>query len=246
MTDLKNPQRDDGKLNEKLNDALLYSVGGKHADHISEETDQLLDDYGDIQVPESLDEWFSRLEKQNEKKDRARKGMSKAGKMAAVIIAALSLCTAISAFSVDAVRVKLIDIFTEVRDSFGSVDFGGEKLVDFDSSELPPDWCGYYPTKLPRGYVLTDTQYSERGSYLAFEDGGAATLIFAEDPLNSDVLIDSQDAVVTQTDINGMEGVISDKGDSCIIVWHNDEFIFTLIGQISKTTLIEIAESVTK
>ncbi len=46
---------------KKLNETFLYDVGYEHMNNICDETDRLLEGYKELEVPDSLNQWFFNL-----------------------------------------------------------------------------------------------------------------------------------------------------------------------------------------
>ncbi|MBN4069527.1 hypothetical protein JYU11_01330 [bacterium AH-315-G05] len=55
---MKKQSRDERERIDKLNETFLYCIGYEHAQNTCEEVERLLEEYKDIEVPESLNEWF--------------------------------------------------------------------------------------------------------------------------------------------------------------------------------------------
>lgn len=55
MNKLSNEEKERLK---KLNDTFLFNVGYHHENNICDETDMLLEEYKDLGVPDSLNQWF--------------------------------------------------------------------------------------------------------------------------------------------------------------------------------------------
>jgi len=239
---------DENKLGDKLNEAFLYGLGYEHANNLSEQTDGLLEEYSDVEVPEKLDKWFSDFiasEEKAEKRAHARRSFNKVGRRAAVVFVILFLMTAVATISVDAFRIKLFNMMIEVNKKFSVISF--EETENFDASMgLPHDWEGYYPTRLPEGYRVKNKMDTKPIYNIEFENDASEMIIFTQYPISGVSQLDTEDAEVTETEINGMEGLIVVKENCCIIFWHNDDYIFNLSGNIDPSVLKTVAESVVK
>lgn len=75
MRDNKNEVQRDLK---KLNEAFLYDIGAEHAKIICEETDALMDEYKDLEIPESMDQRFYRFLEALEAKERREQRQKRA------------------------------------------------------------------------------------------------------------------------------------------------------------------------
>jgi hypothetical protein len=64
--------------------------------------------------------------------------------------------------------------------------------------------------------------------------------------MNSELQLDSEEGVIIEVDINGMEGIIILKDESNIINWHDNNQNFYIQGNVEKSMLLEVAESILK
>jgi hypothetical protein len=71
-------------------------------------------------------------------------------------------------------------------------------------------------------------------------------IYFIQDSMNSESQLDSEEGLIIEVDINGMEGIIILKDESNIINWHNNNQNFYIQGNVEKSMLLKIAESILK
>ena len=64
--------------------------------------------------------------------------------------------------------------------------------------------------------------------------------------MNSESQLDSEEGVIIEVDINGMEGIIILKDELNIIKWHNNNQNFYIQGNVEKSILLKMAESILK
>lgn len=79
---------------EKLNQMFLYNIGYEYVKNIDRETDEILEKFKDIEMPESLNKWFLDYNEKIEKKKRIKKVKKTAveiSKKVAVIFIIISL-----------------------------------------------------------------------------------------------------------------------------------------------------------
>lgn len=238
----------DHLLSQKKSELLLYSIGNEYAAAVSDETDALLEEYSNLEVPESLDSRVSGLMEQSElnarKKQRHRR-ISKFVKRAAIIVVSLGLLTAGVTMSVEAFRVRLFNIIIEVREKFSLIRFATTSPVDL-TDDLPADWSGYYPTVLPDGYKFSSASQHSRIQNIIFVNSDFDEIYFSQGSISSDLQLDTENAEVSEIKINGMEGLIVVKEELCAIVWHDNINTFYLDGYVDKSLLTEVAESIIK
>ena len=207
---MKNSKENDNVLRDKVSEALLYSIGDEYTDIVFDETDTLLSEYSDIEVPESLDTWFSDIiekSEKSEKKEQKRRKISKFGKRAAVIVVVLGLVSSVTILSVDAFRMQFFNMIIDVSEKFSAISFKGTSTVDITGS-LPKSWDSYYPTVLPEGYMFKRASDLNETKIIIFENGDSKELIFSQMPITTDIQLDTEKAEVTEIKINGMEGLL--------------------------------------
>ena len=69
---MKKQSRDERERVDKLNETFLYNMGYEHAQNTCDEVEALLGEYRDIEVPESLNEWFLKHQTKCNKKINMR------------------------------------------------------------------------------------------------------------------------------------------------------------------------------
>jgi len=243
---LKSSNNNDYILRQKKREALLYSIGDEYASIVSDETDALLEEYSNIEVPESLDKWVSGLREKselNERKEQLRRRVSKIGKRAAIIVVVFSLLTTAATLSVEAFRIKLFNMIIEVSEKFSFIHFGETNAVDL-ADKLPADWDSCYPTVLPDGYEFKSAFAGTDFKYIIFENRESKEIYFSQSDITHESQLDTEDAEVAEIEINGMEGLTVVKGDYCIVYWHDNSKLFYLDGYAGKSVLLKVAESI--
>ena len=69
---------------------------------------------------------------------------------------------------------------------------------------------------------------------------------FIQGGLKSQSQIDSENCEIIELLINGVEGILVIKVDISILYWPNQEKSYYMQGNLDKTTIISIAESIEK
>lgn len=234
---------------DKLNDIFLYMIGYEHINNICEETDQLLEEYSDIEIPESLDQRFIDFQKDLNRKKKLKNIREKiikiSKKIAAILIVIIFISTLVT-MSVEANRIKFFNMIIETTKRFSEVKFKETDDLEY-IKDLPQDWDDfYYPTILPDGYKLINSISANEIRYLIFADQDNNELRFLQGSITSAFQLDTEDANVFKVDINGMEGIIIEKDGVTIISWHDNNRSFYLQGKIEKSILLEIGKSIEK
>lgn len=246
MNKLSNEER--ARL-KKMNETWLYDVGYEHMNNICDETDRLLEDYKDLEVPDSLNQWFIRFNKEHERKKKNQRIRSKAlnaSKMIVAILIVFSIVSSIVTMSVEAFRVKFFNLVIETSQKFSLVSQEelGETVVLY---EVPNDWVSYYyPNYLPEGYELKGTRTLNDTRIMVFASETMVDIVFSQGPLSGMTQIDSENGKVIEVEINGNKGILAVKDEIKILNWSNSEAGFSIQGNVEESVLLAIAESVLK
>jgi hypothetical protein len=246
MKKLSNEKKEQLK---KLNDAFLFNVGYHHMNNICDETDRLLEEYKDLEVPDSLDQWFIHYTKELKRKERNRKIRSKAVKLSkriATVLLVISIAGSLVTLSVEALRVDFFNLVIETSQKFSLV-FQEEIVEEQMAYEVPNDWIDYYyPTYLPDGYSLMDTRTLIDTRYMTFSNSDEQELRFIQGNLSARSQIDTENGKVIEVDIRGSKGVLVVKDDISILNWSTNGMSFSIQGNVKESVLLAIAESVEK
>lgn len=240
--------REDKEHRDKLIETLLYSIGSDNAEVVCEENDLLLEKYKDIEVPESLNQWFEQYSEKLELRRKRKEFVKRFGriaKKAAVIFMAIIIGLGVVTMSVDALRIRFLNMIIEVNERFSSVEFEERESVE-NKEDLPKDWKDYYPTVIPDGYTLKTWSTTSKSARLVYSNELGEELVFIQGPLTGEVHLDTEDAVVFEIEINGFEALMIEEDGRIMIYWRNGSYAFSLKGYLDKEIMIKIVKSVEK
>lgn len=166
------------------------------------------------------------------------------GKRVAAIILVLLLSLTTITFSVKALREPVIRFIVETYEKFSSIVFVNDKseedtIIDFTFEKVNPAY-------IPSGYVK-DSEMDAVSIYQAryFNSDRTSTFLYMQ-AINDEGIIqaNTEGIIYENIRINNIDGVIySNKGNNTVI-FNTDEYVFTIIGTISKEELVKIAESI--
>jgi hypothetical protein len=234
---------------KKLNETFLYDVGYEHMNNICDETDRLLAEYNELEVPDNLNQWFINYNRKlirKEKNQVIRRSVLKLGKKIAAVLIVISIAGSIVTMSVEAFRVRFFNLIIETSQKFSLVsqEEVGETQVVY---EVPSEWgTYYYPEFLPEGYDLNSTRALNDTKIMIFSNGTNHDIVFSQGTLSGKSQIDSENGKVIEVDINGDNGVLSIKDDIKILNWSNNEMSFNIQGNVEESVLLAIAERIIK
>lgn len=158
----------------------------------------------------------------------------------AVVVVAFSVCV----ISVDAFRVRFIDWLMKLNDTHMTVDTVDQDAVNYNddlksiifSIDKPIEYN--YKSTISEDNITTTTFEDSKGHYIVVTLLPTTQTVNIDDENSSqreDVLVNDTDAIFVKKDNN--KKIVWKIGDNTAIVFTNDE-------QISKDSLIQIAESI--
>lgn len=242
-------------LNDKVLEAYYATIGEAHLANIVEELEANKEEIEQIKVPESLTDWLETFVTgliKREKKEARKRQSRKYASRAAVVLLMITLTGTILTFSVEAIRIRVFNMLLTATDTYTEIRFD-EEVTSHVSESTRPNFVfdekvagHYYPTYIPEGYVLKESNdYGTMTNY-RFEDEAGRTLYFDQSSLSGGMQIDTEDALVTHPVIDGDPAIMAEEDGQVILVWHNAEYAFTLIGEMTGEEALKIAHSIEK
>lgn len=107
--------------------------------------------------------------------------------------------------------------------------------------DIPEGWQGkYYPTYIPEGYCIKNI--NEFGVRYVDESGNE--IGFSEKPYGRRNDIDTENALVSNETLNGIEAMVMEKNGRTSIVWNADDRYFVVEVHEGREMALRIAASV--
>ena len=235
-----------GDETSRIMEAYYGYIGEAHIDNIINELENQKEEIIKVEVPESLDEWVNDYVAKGKKDEKRRKlliSMKRFSKRAAIIILVFITVMSTIIFSVEAVRIRVLNFFIEKNEKYTEIRID-EKNSNNLTSEL--DWENYYsPSYMPKGYFFDSSKNLGNIKVLKYTDG-ENQIIFTQAKNGTDFQLDTEDAEIKEVVIAGNAGQFIIKGDKVILFWYNDEASFNIIGHVNREEIQMIAESVKK
>ncbi len=232
--------------NKRIMEAYYASIGKAHIDNIAREMENREDEIEKIELPASLDAWvrdYAEKEIKEKKRKKRLSSMKRFSKRAAVIILVLISVMSALMFTVEAVRIRVLNFFIEVNERYTEV-----RVDEVNGKDLTPelDWDSYYaPEYLPDGYFFEASVDGGTIKVLKYNDG-EKQIVITQARNGADIQLDTEDAEVRTVVIDGTEGKLISKGDRVMLFWYNDEKSFTIKGQVNEEEVIRMMESLEK
>lgn len=172
-------------------------------------------------------------------------GMKRA---AAAIIIVMGLGLALT-MGVNAYRIDLIQMVTEVFDNIRTMMLEYEDITFIKSTKVEPDEqeeLGLIePEYVPDGYEVEERISGPSAFVITYVNDTGKILLYKQTLLGyGETMLDTEDAIVDSEMINRQEVSTIFKQDSYTFYWSDNQFKFYLNGSVSKEEMIHIAESI--
>lgn len=228
---------------EKIIETMLEYATACHVENIVKEIDEYKD-IDNIYYPAELDYRIKKLitdYKRRKKRDQLYKTGIKIFTKVAVFLFIILLGISIIAVGVEAVRLKIFNLVVEVMDEFTSMEVEENEDLSDDSNHI------YMPTYIPEAYISTGVQTFKDITVIQYVNDDGDTILFEQSKeMQSNLRVDTEYAESNKVLINDIEAFIVRKDSMIMLVWHDNEMTFTLIGCLDENELIKMAESVVK
>ena len=232
------------KENEnKVMESFYHYIGEYHVKNVAEEFDHISTDASEIAYPSTLDAWFNDYNEQLKKQAQKRKFRSRVkllSKHVAIFFAIALVGIFLTTMSVEALRIKLFNIVTEVTEKYTKV-----SIVETENDlESQIDWDSYHaPEYIPVGYTYSKSENFGDIKIVFYSDTSGKEIQFSQTPVNPEYQIDTEDAIVTEIIVNAEKGFLVEKEGLLMLIWTNGEKTFHIIGEIEKDEIIKMAKS---
>lgn len=168
----------------------------------------------------------------------AKRIANKAAMVTIVFIIGLVLAT----FSVDAIKIGVLNFLIETTQRYTSIQVGG--VVDKEEKVTIP-WSSYYlPEYIIDGYSLSSVQEFSDIRLIYFQNTNGEVIKFSQSFDNDNYQIDTENTEATEVMINGAKGILVDKDGVVTLLWNNSDYTFYLTGKADKEEIVKMAESI--
>ncbi len=111
-----------------------------------------------------------------------------------------------------------------------------------ETLDIPNGWTGvFYPAYIPDGFTLVDGRFQEA----EYQNANQDSLSFSEYEYGTRVSLDTEDAAVSTTNVNGAEATLIEKAGWSAVVWSANNRLFVVEMAGSAEEVMKIAQSVT-
>ena len=180
-------------------------------------------------------------------KQFAQHTLPKLGKVAASILLTLFIGLSVAIASVQTVRVRVLELLINIENEYTELSLQENPDSSFD---VPPEWDGnYYPSKIPKGFVVTQIESMFENSFVSYvlEDDKSTKITFFEQGEDTYANLDTEDASISTKLVKGSPALVAIKGNRVSIAWATDNVYFVLIFQgLQVNEAMAVADSVVR
>ena len=116
-----------------------------------------------------------------------------------------------------------------------------------DTAEAPETIEVVYTIDVPEGFEAEDSFVSDIFCNTTYINNNKHIYFSQNIKSEYDVNVNTEDRTMEYVEINGGDGIIVDIGNNeAYISWDNGEYVFEIIGNIGKSELISVAQTVQK
>jgi len=130
-----------------------------------------------------------------------------------------------------------MNFIIEMNQTHSEINFGDDHTGDaYTSDEISLAY-------IPEGFKLEKRDANVNSVNLIFKEEDNY-FVFSMDNISGKMGIDTENASVKKTMINGKEALYSSNNNVNILVWYDEEFSYTLSGNIEERAMVKIAENI--
>lgn len=214
-------------------------------DMLIDEALSAADELPDKNIPEEApvefpEEFEKRMDKLfgDERRRARRTHPRRYAKRIIILAAAFTAAAAATVMSVEALRIKILNMFFVPRETNTEIHFA-EGAQSAPSIESGVDF-GY----IPDGFRLTRQDSSSISAYFEFKNGDKYFAVNIH-PYNENSVMgmDTEGAKTENVDINGNNALYSEKANVKILCWTDEKYIYFLNANVERECIVQIAQN---
>lgn len=176
---------------------------------------------------------MQRLFKSERRKIVAKKFRKYAVRVACIFLALIVFSCA-TIFSVSAWRVRFLNFMFNKDAPNTDYNFTDEKPAPQMDDRLKLNY-------IPEGFELKDSSESSKSLFLQFENKNKYFQL-SVDNVNGNFSIDTEQGTKEKVKLNGYDAVYTTNSNINALILHDDEWAYTILGNISKDEIFKIAK----
>ncbi len=157
-------------------------------------------------------------------------------KFVATIFLALAITASVSIVSVEAWRIKVFNLFIDKKDTHSDIRFDEVEGSYYQIQNIAFNY-------IPDGFIPEVRQSEPNSIYIRFKKENKYFSFTLQD-VNGSLSIDTENAEIKNIIINNQEGILSKNKNVIILLWHKDDSLYMLTGNIDEQEIIKIGENI--
>jgi RNA polymerase sigma factor (sigma-70 family) len=235
------------QLKEKMVEILFEYAAACHVENMDNMLAHLPEDDPAFLLPPEFDLKMKTLIAGFAKKETLHKIKKKLPQVLIFLVVLFGSLTILVA-SVDALRVKALNIILSVHEQYTSIRIPVENngATAQAGRSQTQDRPVYDPGYIPAGFTAEKTEQRSLLKESRYSNPQGQTIRFTQYfNGNTDLRIDTENAAVQHMSIHKSDALVAEKQGIVSIVWQED-YLLSLIGEASKAEMVKMAESVHK
>lgn len=191
------------------------------------------------------------FKKELKKKERRKRNvslirsMNRVGKKVAIFFCIVTSIFIGGVSTVEAFRINILNLLIETPEKYSNIQLSDEKVTQ--ASNLSEEWEDYYyPRYVPEGFTVKKASISMGVGEIVYNNNDNKKVMYSMNAKKQNLFIDTEDIEYTEIMINEYPGQLIKKKRHYTVVFQNNEYLFTVSGDIEPKELIKICESIKK
>lgn len=226
----------------KLMNSYFKILGEAHMENTIIELNEKEKEFKDIKVPDSLDQWFLEFHRKWKRKrnwNLAKRKLKKMSVKVAIFLAVFISFLAIITMSVEAFRIRFINLLISKNDSYTEIQVSMQDNVTIP--EIDSD-IYYYFAYLPEGYAFSEATVMKNSIFMIYLNGNDS-VYFTQSYNEVNYQLNTEEAFVEDVKIGEYVGIFIHNSNANIVFWIQDNVTFLLEGNIPKSEMLKMAEN---
>lgn len=239
-------QKDEKEIRQKLMNAYYCYIGEYHLSNICDEIEIEKSEVDKIRVPEHMDNWFIEYISKVKKEELYKNILNNVKRVlprVAVVLLTLIVSMTLVTLSVEAIRVRVLNVLFAKNDEYSSVRIV-EEQPNTDITESGEDY--YVPTNIPAGFEIENVNELKNSVIIVYSNKENEQFSFTQAPNGTSFHLDTEGSINEEVLISDNKGIFIEKEGRNILFWNNEECSFYIASGLEQDILIVIAESIKK
>lgn len=163
-----------------------------------------------------------------------------------ILVASLFFVFLGTVTTTEAFRLNIVNMVMTVFEDYSKFINDESGMVEGANIKMPKEWEGmYYPHYIPEGYRIVKSDVSSI-SGIVYQDETERKIVYTLEAYTEDAYLDTEEVDYKEVKINNMLGKSYTKENKQTILFHNNEYIFHLSGNLEEEELQKVVKSIKK